>query len=72
MYEISRAVMGDSHLATQLAHDPTRFIPTIWQYPDLTGDRRILRWSWWKDLAGGVCVILTEGEGDLLGFCAGV
>ena len=29
MYDISRAVMGDSHLATQLAQDPTRFIPDL-------------------------------------------
>ena len=33
MYEISRAVMGESHLATQLAQDPTRFIPDL-AHPD--------------------------------------
>ena len=68
VYEISRAVMGDSHLATHLAQDPTRFIPYL-AYPEFIGDRRILRWSWWRDLTGGVCVILTEGgEGGLIGF----
>ena len=34
VYDISSAVMGDSHLATQLADDPTRFIPNL-AYPDL-------------------------------------
>ena len=29
VYEISRAVMGDSRLATQLAQDLTRFIPDL-------------------------------------------
>jgi len=53
VYDISRAVMWDSHLVTQLAHDPTRFIPDL-AYPELIGDQRILRWSWWKDLTGGV------------------
>ena len=33
MYEISRAVIGDSHLATQLAQDLKRFIPDL-AYPD--------------------------------------
>jgi len=51
--DISRAVMGDSHLATQLAQDLTRFIPDP-VYPELIRYRRILRWSWWRDLTGGV------------------
>jgi len=29
VYDISRAVMGDSHLAAQLAQDLTRFIPDL-------------------------------------------
>ena len=33
VYEISRAVMGDSYLATQLGQDLTRFIPGL-TYPD--------------------------------------
>jgi hypothetical protein len=38
--QISRAMMGDSHLATQLAQDPTRFIPYLaytdfdWRHKD--------------------------------------
>ena len=32
VFDISITVMGDSHLATQLAHDPTRFIPDL-AYP---------------------------------------
>ena len=34
VYDISRAGMGESHLATQLAQDPTRFIPNL-AYPNL-------------------------------------
>ncbi|MDF1557422.1 MAG: hypothetical protein P1P80_04485 [ANME-2 cluster archaeon] len=34
VYDISRAVLGDSHLATQLAEDPTRFIPNL-AYPNI-------------------------------------
>lgn len=34
VYDISRALMGESHLATQLAQDPTQFIPNL-AYPDL-------------------------------------
>jgi len=33
VFDISRTVMGDSHLATQLAQDLTRFIPDL-AYPD--------------------------------------
>jgi len=29
VYDISSAVMGESHLATQLAHDLTQFIPNM-------------------------------------------
>ena len=33
VFDISRTVMGDSHLATQLAQDLTCFIPNL-AYPD--------------------------------------
>lgn len=57
VYDISKAVMGESHLATQLAHDPTCFIPNL-AYPDLAWQPKDLRMELVEGFdRGSVCYI---------------
>ncbi|MBW6519177.1 MAG: hypothetical protein K0A89_11835 [ANME-2 cluster archaeon] len=57
VYDISSAVLGESHLATQLAQDPTRFIPNL-AYPDLAWRPKDLRMELVQGFdRGSVCYI---------------
>lgn len=56
VYQISRAVMGDSHLAMQMAPDPTRFMPDL-AYTDF--DWRP------KDFEMELAEVFDRGENEL-------